>query len=108
LLRADAEHGAATVRHRDLVPRPFPQLHQRRGMAEELLARGRQAGAGLVAHEEASAKLILERADARADRRLADMQALRGADEAAGGNDGEEGANQFDVHAACLLTEIMN
>ena len=70
------------------------------GVMEELLARRRQGGVHLVADEEASAELVLQRADAGADRGLADMQAFGGPDEAAGGDDGEEGADQVDIHAA--------
>jgi hypothetical protein len=43
--------------------------------------------AGLVAGEEPAAELLLERPDARADRRLLDVQPFGGADEAAGGHD---------------------
>ena len=63
-------------RHRDLLARALPDLHQRRRVAQELLAGRRQRRARLVAHEELAPEQVLERAHARAHGRLRDVQAL--------------------------------
>ena len=68
----------------DIMARLFDGAHQRRGMALKLAPGRRQCGAGLVANEQRAAELLFERANARADRRLADVQALRRRDEVAG------------------------
>jgi len=50
--RADGENGAPALGHGDLVTHALPDLHERRCMAQELLAGRIERSAGLVAHEE--------------------------------------------------------
>src|SRR5690606_2809917 len=75
------------------------------GVALELPSRRRQAGAGLVAQEQHAAELLFQRLDARADRRLADVEPPGGAAEVAGRDDGEEGAGEFGIQAPpCFIS----
>jgi len=103
LLAADRQHRALAARHRDLMARTLPHLHHHRRVAHELLAGGGQRGAGLVAHEQARADRLFQRAHARADGRLRDVQPLGGAHEAAAGDDVEKGACKGDVHGRDLV-----
>ena len=63
------------------------------------LAPGRRKRcASLVADEQCAAQLIFKGVNARADRRLADVEAIRGTDEISGCNNGEKGSGQLGVH----------
>ena len=70
----------------------------RGGVTLELPPGGRQHRAGLVAHEQHAAELLLERVNARRHGGLADVEAIRGSDETAVGDDAEERAGKFSVH----------
>src|SRR3546814_8309664 len=76
------------------------------GVLLELPPGRRQRGAALVAHEEGAAEMLLQRMDARAHRRLGDVEPLGGADEAAGGDDGQESARQFRVHGTFPISAV--
>src|SRR5690606_27183514 len=56
-----------------------------------------QRRAAAIAHKEGAAQVLLEGVDACAHRRLGDVQPVRRADEAAGGDDGEEGPGQLSI-----------
>ena len=99
-LRAHRDHRAQARRHRHLVLGALPDLDEKRRVAQELLAGGRERGAGLVAHEKLAAELRLEGLHAHADRGLRDVQALGGAHEVSAVDDLEEGARERDVHAS--------
>ena len=57
----------------DLMAGTLPKLHERRRMAEELLAGWRQRGPGLAPHEDRPPQLLLQQPDTSADGCLADM-----------------------------------
>jgi len=97
-LASNRQHGPQTGRHRHLMASTLPELHQPRRVAQELLAGRSQHRPGLVPNEERSPQLLLQGPNARADGCLAHMEALGGTNEVPGGDDGEEGAGQFDVH----------
>ena len=87
-------------RNGHLVPRSLPQLHEGRRVTKKLFPGGSQRRSCLIAHEERASKLLLEHFDAGTDGRLAHIEALRGADEAAGRYDFQEGSGEFRVHAS--------
>jgi len=77
--------------------RPFPYLDEGLRETNELLARRSQVGAVAVAHEQLPADLVLQRADARAHRRLRDMQPVGRPEKAAGIDDFKEGPGAIDI-----------
>src|SRR5690606_34606355 len=67
---------------------------------------GCQGSAVAVAHEELAAKFFLQRANARADRGLGHMQAIRRLEETSRVDDFKERACAVDIHdASCLLVQ---
>jgi len=99
-LGAEAEYGAEARGQGDRLPALLPQaLHVRR-IAPELAAGLGQLDARMGAGEQGAAEIVFQRLDARADRRLGDVEALRRAVEAAAGGDFEEGLNVIEVHGA--------
>ena len=95
---ADHQRSAKSLGNADVVTRLFDGADQRRGVALKLPAGRRQRGAGLVAHEQRAAELLLERVNARADGGLADMETLGRGDEIARGHHRQERPGQFGVH----------
>jgi hypothetical protein len=87
-----------TRRYRDLMTRALPQLHECRGVTEELLTRRRQGSSTLVPNEQRPSELLLEGADAGAHGRLSDVQPLGSSDEAPGRNDLKKGPSYLGVH----------
>jgi hypothetical protein len=73
----------------------------------ELPARRGELGAGLVPHEQAAPQLLFQRADPRAHGRLRHVQPLGGADEVAGGDDGEKGARELGFHLWRTLYRVI-
>jgi hypothetical protein len=86
--------------HRNLLPRALPQLNERRREAQKLLPRWRESCATLVSDKQRPSELLLKEAHARADRRLRDMQAFCGFDEASSRDDLYEGSGKLDIHSS--------
>jgi hypothetical protein len=95
---SDRQYGAMPFGHRHLLPRALPQLNEGWSETKELLARWCQRGAGFIADENRSSKLLLEEAYSRADRCLSDIQAFGRLDETSGRNDLYKGSRKLDVH----------
>ena len=95
---ADHQRSGKALGYADVMARLFDGADQRRGVALKLPAGRRQRGAGFVANEQRAAELLLERVNARAHRRLADMQPLRRRDEIARGHHGQESSGKFGIH----------
>ena len=75
-LAADGKHCATAWWNRNLVPRTFPDLHQGRCVAYELLACRSERRAGLVTHKELPSQELFQRPHPGADSGLCHMQAL--------------------------------
>ncbi|MCS3478250.1 hypothetical protein M2212_005096 [Bradyrhizobium elkanii] len=103
---ADHQRRGKSLGDSDVMARLLDGADQHRGVALKLPARRRQRGAGLVAHEQHAAELLLERVDAGADGRLADMQPLRRGDEVAGAHHRQERPGQFGIHGASTFESI--
>ncbi len=98
MLAAHGHDVGAPDRHRHLVAGAVPDLDQRRRIAQELVAGGRQLRARLVPDEQLPVELIFQHPHSGADRGLGDVEVGRGADEAARLHDFEEGSCGGDVH----------
>ena len=105
---ANDQCSAEAFGNADVMARLLDCPHQRRGMTLKLPARRRQRGAGLVANEQRATELLLERMNARADSRLADVETLRSGDEIARGHHGQERSGQFGIHGAQNLQSTIS
>jgi len=81
-----------------LLARLVPDLHQRRGMAHEPLARGCQAGAGLVPDEKLPPEALFKGPDPRTHRGLCYVQTARRRNKTARRGDLEERSCKGYVH----------
>src|SRR5690242_19229890 len=72
-LTSNRQNCAVPFRHGDLLFCALPQLYECRSVTKELLTRGSETRAGLIANEKRSSELLLKEAHACAYRRLCDM-----------------------------------
>ena len=79
------------------MPGSLPQLHEHWGVAQELLAGRSERGSILVADKKRPAELLLQRPDAGADRRLAQVELFGRAHKAACSDDLQKGSCEFDI-----------
>ena len=96
-----------TLWHGHLLAGTLPQLHERRRESKELLSGWGEACTTLVPNEKRPSKLLFEETHACADRRLRDMQTIRGFDEASRGNDLNEGLGELDVHVSSSTNSVV-
>src|SRR5690606_39248689 len=90
-------------RNRKLLTGPLPNLHERLGETLEFPPRRRKRRPVAVTHEQAAAKLLLERSDAGADRGLGDMKTVGRLEKAAGMDDLKEGPRPIYVQRCLRL-----
>jgi PAS domain S-box-containing protein len=102
----DRQNGSPTQRHRDLMTRPLPQLHKHRRVAQELLAGRRERRAILVTDKKRPAELLFQRPDARADRRLTQVELFGRAHKAACPDNLQKGSREFDIQGNHLPRAI--
>ena len=93
------EHLAGALRQRQCTPGRVPGTNQLAGVDGELLPIGGQAGTTAVSHEQPAAELPLQVVNARGHGGLGNVQTFAGGHEAAGADDLQKGASQFDIHA---------
>jgi len=98
----DRQNRPPSQRHRDLMSRSLPQLHEHWRVAQELLAGWRERRTILVANEQWSAKLLLERPDTGADGRLAHVELFGGPHKTARPDDFHKGPCKLDIHCGHL------
>ena len=80
---ADTHDVLPPRRKSHLIARMLPHLNQGHGVMDEAFPGRRQTRTRLVADEQPAAKLVLQRLDPGAHRRLGQVQTLRGGAEAA-------------------------
>jgi hypothetical protein len=87
---APAHALGASRRHGDLLPRIFPRLDERDGVAKESLARDRQPRPLFVANKKRLSEQVFERVNAGAYRSLSNVQFFRRRGKTAGLGDGQK------------------
>ena len=85
-------------RHRYLMTRTLPQLHERWRVTKKLLTSRREGCSAFVSHEQRPSKLLLEGADPCADRRLTDIEPIGSPNETSGRNDLKKGPGELGIH----------
>jgi hypothetical protein len=104
---ADRDHQLASLRQCDRSDGLLRQSYETRREALELLSAECQLGAGFVAHEKRLTEFLLKDSNARAHRRLRNVQAGGRVCEASGLDDFKKRSGRTDVHVlrVCSLDD---